>query len=751
MNSNASYSASRFFFWMIFVGVGLLWISCADVFDLPGPSKAPRIISISPDSGGAAMRVLISGRNFSKTLGENGVKFNEIDAVVVAALDTQLVALVPAHAGTGIIRVTVNKLAVEGPVFTFFETPIVDRISPMEGKPGTVVTIYGKYFDTNATNNIVRFGGKIGTVIPPAKDSVLTVTVPADAVTGLLTVTISGIVGVGPQFVVLPSNTPVHSITGITPNNGQAGTVVTITGVNFDPTPTNNIVQFNGLAAEVISASATTLTVVAPIQGTTGLVSVTINNLTANGSIFTYVDNALTPTIANYDPNLGYVGDIVAIVGTNFSAVPASNTVKFNGVTAVVSQASTTLLQVTVPIGATTGTVSVTVGTKTGTGPIFNVLDNSPTITSFTPTSGPVGTAVTITGTNFGTDPAAAVIMFNGVLASTQQITPTSLITVVPNGATTGKITVTVYGKTGTSPLVFTVTSGQSGLAMTGGLSYPRSGHTATLLPNGKVLIAGGSGPNATFMPCEIYDPATGVFSVTGTLNTTRGEHNAFLLSNGKVLVIGGHQGTTTANICEVYDPATEQWTEAGSMANLGLPANPTYRFGSGRAVMLADGRVLATGGGNAFLANGFKAEIYDPTTAVSTLTDVMPDGDRVFHTNTLLNNGKVLLAGEDHGNDANNTLLFDPATNAWTTTGKLALNRTYATATLLADGKVLLAGGYEYINSATTAICTLYDPASGTWTNTGTMVRARLNFASVRLPDGKVLVVGGSKSDIDY
>ncbi|MEO5976015.1 MAG: kelch repeat-containing protein, partial [Chryseolinea sp.] len=330
---------------------------------------------------------------------------------------------------------------------------------------------------------------------------------------------------------------------------------------------------------------------------------------------------------------------------------------------------------------------------------------------------------------------------------------PTSLITVVPNGATTGKITVTVNGKTGISILDFTVTSGTSGLATTGGLGWARSGHTATLLPNGKVLIAGGSGPNATFIPCEIYDPATGAFTVTGTLNTTRAEHNAFLLANGKVLVIGGHQGTTTANICELYDPATGVWTNGGSMANLGLdaPAAPTYRFGTGRAVLLPNGRVLATGGGNAFGADGMRAEVYNPATGLSLPTGNMPDGDRVFHTNTLLNNGKVLVAGEDHGTDADNTVLYDPAVNEFSTTGKLAVNRTYATAVLLSDGKVLLSGGFEYVNSAATAICTLYDPTSGTWSNTGTMARARLNFASVRLPDGKVLVVGGSKSDIDY
>lgn len=744
MNSNVNYRVTRIFHWMIVIGVVLMWVSCAEVFDLPESSSAPRITRISPDSGAVGMRVLISGRHFSKTLNENAVKFNGKDAVVEAALDTQLVALVPDHAGTGRIQVTVGKLAIEGPVFTFFETPIITSISPLEGKPGTVVTLYGKYFDMNATNNVVRFGGKIGTVIPPALDSVLTVSVPADAETGPVTVTVHGIVGIGPRFVVLPGTTPAHSITGITPTSGQAGTVVTITGVNFDPTPANNVVKFNGLTAVVNTANATTLTAVAPVGGTTGLVSVTINDITANGPTFTYVDNTPVPTITNYDPNQGFVGDVVAIVGTNFSNVVTGNIVKFNGVSAVVSQASATLLKVTVPLGATTGPITVTVGTKTATGPTFTILDNSPTITGFTPGSGPVGTPVTITGTNFGTDPAAALIMFNGVLAPTQQITPTSLITVVPVGATTGKITVTVLAKTGTSINNFIVNGGSGSLTSTGNLNYGRYSHTATLLNDGKVLIAGGRGEIGNIQqdiaPCEIYDPATGTFTLTGSLTTPRAGHSAFLLGNGKVIVIGGRADGTWANVVELYDPATGQWANAGSMAVLGVQGNtPVYRS-SGKSAMLLDGRILTAGGG--YLIGGNQAEIYDPATSQSILTAAMPDGDRINHAIIRLTSGVVLVAGGSAY--VTNSVVYDPA-DAWGITGTLAtrqLTWEAATVALLPNGKVLHAGGAD--TDGRTNTCQLFDPATGQWTYTGEMSYPRSALISLTLSNGKVLVVGG-------
>jgi len=150
---------------------------------------------------------------------------------------------------------------------------------------------------------------------------------------------------------------------------------VTLTGNNFfEGVPANNVVKFNGKTAVVNSATQTLIRAVVPADAGTG--PVTVQGSTGTGPTFTFVDTP-APTITNYDPNSGQIGDVIVIVGTNFSAVAANNLVKFNGTAATVAQASATLLRVTIPPGATTGAITVTVGAKTATGPSFTVIDNS--------------------------------------------------------------------------------------------------------------------------------------------------------------------------------------------------------------------------------------------------------------------------------------------------------------------------------------------------------------------------------------
>jgi WD40 repeat protein len=174
--------------------------------------------------------------------------------------------------------------------------------------------------------------------------------------------------------------------------------------------------------------------------------------------------------------------------------------------------------------------------------------------------------------------------------------------------------------------------------------------HTATLLQNGKVLIVGGvltstSDPDAT---AEIYDPATGTFTMTGAMATAREQHTATLLADGRVLIVGGTtsppasltsawlatgavdlQGTATA---EIYDPSTGSFSGTGSMA-----AARTFHT----ATLLPNGTVLIAGGGN----ENSTAEIYDPATGSFSVTGGMEVG-RSGHTATLLPNGSVLVAG---------------------------------------------------------------------------------------------------------
>ncbi len=263
----------------------------------------------------------------------------------------------------------------------------------------------------------------------------------------------------------------------------------------------------------------------------------------------------------------------------------------------------------------------------------------------------------------------------------------------------------------------------------TGSLATTRYSHTATLLPNGKVLVTGGNN-GGTLASAELYDPASGTWTATGSMATARQDHTATLLPNGKVLVVGGYNGSSYVASAELYDPASGTWTATGSLE--------TARY-LHTATLLPNGKVLVAGGINGSpLAS---SELYDPTSGTWTATGSLETA-RYLHTATLLPNGKVLVAaGTIGGSSLASAQLYDPASGTWATTGSLATARHSHTATLLPNGKVLVAGG---VGSSTLASAELYDPASGTWTATGSLATARYRPTATLLPNGKVLVAGG-------
>jgi len=162
------------------------------------------------------------------------------------------------------------------------------------------------------------------------------------------------------------------AVTGISPTSGADGTSVTITGTGFSVTPAANTVKFNGVAATVQSATATSITVIAPPGAGTGAVSVTLNGQTAMGPVFNYTVVPLTVTGIN--PATGAFNTSVTITGTGFGSTAANNIVKFNGVSAIVQSATSVSMVVTVPAKAGTGTVTVSQNGQAATamGPVFN-------------------------------------------------------------------------------------------------------------------------------------------------------------------------------------------------------------------------------------------------------------------------------------------------------------------------------------------------------------------------------------------
>ena len=179
------------------------------------------------------------------------------------------------------------------------------------------------------------------------------------------------------------------TLTGFSPTAGLAGTVVTLTGKNFSATPASNVVKFNGTVTTVTSATVTSLTVTAPVGGTTGKITVEVNNHTVtSANNFTFD----TPPVSNlsitsFSPATGTNGTTVTIVGTNFGPVTADNIVKFNGTAGGVVQASATSLKAVVSAGTTSGKITVQVGTALAT-----------SATDFTYIQATIGTVSTFAG-----------------------------------------------------------------------------------------------------------------------------------------------------------------------------------------------------------------------------------------------------------------------------------------------------------------------------------------------------------------
>ena len=285
--------------------------------------------------------------------------------------------------------------------------------------------------------------------------------------------------------------------------------------------------------------------------------------------------------------------------------------------------------------------------------------------------------------------------------------------------------------------------------SLTGPLNVLRDNHTATPLPNGKVLVAGGEGYNAggtwdAFASAEIYDPKTGTWTMTSPLNLARYAHTATLLPNGKVLVVGGEHNTggswSSLDVAELYDPAAGVWTIAAPMSS-----GRSYHT----STMLPNGKVLIAAGMNDDAGFLNLAELYDPATGTWTPTGVLSDM-RAFHTATLLANGRVLIVGGGQccGGFGGwvpmaGTELYDPASGTWTQTGMLNQERIAPAVSLLQNGRVLAAGGGSYLGLPIYS-AEEYDPATGKWLSTGELIASREDHTATALPDGRVLVTGG-------
>jgi len=294
-----------------------------------------------------------------------------------------------------------------------------------------------------------------------------------------------------------------------------------------------------------------------------------------------------------------------------------------------------------------------------------------------------------------------------------------------------------------------------SSWVLTGNLNIPRSGHTATLLADGRVLVVGGhvgccDAPGTILDSAELYDPLSGTWSTTGHLGKPRQSHTATLLPNGQVLVTGGYTGIDQfaptygfTDTAELYNPATGTWS-----ATSNLHALRNYFA----ATLLPNGRVLVAGD---FFHDNQACEIYDPSTGAWTLAGRL-NAPRAGHMQSPLANGNVLVAGGfkerslDDDVSVDSAEIYDVATDTWSTTSPLKLPIRDASATLLANGKVLVAGGVTNgteINVGIPLRMTQLFDLNGGFGTSGDLLQSRSEHTATLMASGKVLVVGGADS----
>lgn len=317
-----------------------------------------------------------------------------------------------------------------------------------------------------------------------------------------------------------------------------------------------------------------------------------------------------------------------------------------------------------------------------------------------------------------------------------------------------------LVGGAGNERFRFRTLDSEAGPAM----NLPRGLPAAARLNDGRYLFTGGAdGAGAALADCEIYDPATDTFTTVASMGSVRAGHAAATMPDGRVLVAGGTTNfadlqiaiTNVLNTAEVYDPATDTWAAAANIGGRRLVPALTA---------LSTGDMLICGGVEVTLLFGIpiavastaKAQLYDPAGNSWSNAANMPAARAFHHDNQVtLADGRVLMSGgvfvPSLLGAANSTAiagadLYDPVAGTWTAT-TMAQSRTTHSATELPDGRVIVCGGAGGLLSAPVGLDAVesFDPAAGTWTTLSPLSAVRAAHAAVLLPDGLLVLLGGS------
>ncbi|MBI3415703.1 MAG: IPT/TIG domain-containing protein [Verrucomicrobia bacterium] len=504
-------------------------------------TTAPIITGFDPPDGAPGTTVVIDGDRF---LGATAVKFNGTNANFTVVAVTQIRAIVPPKATTGPITV-MSALGTGASSSNFVVTgsaPVISDFNPKHGQPGDAVVIDGRNF-TSAT--AVSFGGT-NAVFAVVADTQIQAVVPARATNGLISVT--GPAGAGFSTNIFQVTGPAPIVTDFSPAFGLAGSQVVIDGENFLGATG---VTFNGTNATFAVTSPNQITAIVPKTATDGPIAVTSpGGSGVSSSVFNVITGG--PVITDFSPTAGAPGATVVVNGANFTSV---TNVTFGGVQATnFGVTADTQLRVTVPAGANTGPIQAV--NLFGTGTSKTNFIAAPRITSFTPPSAPVGSTITVTGTNLLD---ATIVLLNGLKAKFTTVTQNQLGFVVPPGAASGPISLANPGGATSTTNDFIVT-----LAADLGLS---------VIMTPPVAILGGSLNYFFTITNRGPDTATHV-----TLAGSLPGNAIFLASNAS-------QGACAANLGQIVCGLGP--IAAGAVATVQLQFLPSSEGGSGNTFNL--------------------------------------------------------------------------------------------------------------------------------------------------------------------
>ena len=682
-------------------------------------TPAPSISSLAPNAGAIGSAITISGANFNTQGAGSQVKFAGTAATIISWTTSSITVNVPTGAISGNVVVTdAGGVQTSGVPFTVTPAPSITGLSPNSGAIGSSVTIAGSNFNAQGAGSTVTFGGIPAVPISSWTSNSITVNVPSGAISGNVVVTdAGGVTSNGMNFTVVVSPT----ITSLTPSSGEPGASVSIAGSNF--TSSVGTVTFNGLPASTTSWTNTNITAVVPNGATSGNVVVTSGGLQSNGAAFT----VLVPTISNTAPTSGVAGTIVTLTGSNFGG--SAGTVTFGGQSATINSWADGSIQAVVPASASTGNIVVghgglqsngvlfTVAEQTFSGPVSysydelgrlvgavansgdaigysydavgNILSltryaaGQSTIFEFHPKSGPIGTSVSISGSNFSANPAQDTVSFNGTPAVVNSASTTSLVVAVPSGATTGTITVTSPSGSVTSSDSFTVTNSDG---------KPRidSFTPQIVAPGAIVTIAG-----ANFDTTPTNDRL--IVNVTSGLNPTSASATSMSMSTPSAtgsghISLNTPTGSVTSSADLFIPPSgySVNAVAATGRVTAGVPATTTLSSANQIGMSLFEGKkgqmVSAVASNSTFATCSFyiynpsNAYVMDSRSSVGPASGSCGTSGQFFDSQMLPGSGTytVLLSpSSSTGHATVTTYLFDDVQG-----GLLALNSPVTTTT---------------------------------------------------------------------